>query len=127
MIDLPALREDLTTVLAPVAQVFDHLPERVNPPVLLIEPDDPWITDENSSGTVTFGSVRVRFVVFVVVRAGTARKQTADLDALTTKTLAALIDSEQWYVEDTRQPFTVTIAGQPWFATYITIYANTTL
>lgn len=91
MTDITVPRADLAAGLAPIAekvtgfQVYDHVPERLVAPCAVIEPADPYLTDDEQP----FESMRVNYTITLVAREGTNAKATSNLDAL----VNALIDT----------------------------------
>lgn len=118
MINLVALREELTTSLeAGGLTVYDHLPDQLHPPVVLIEPGDPYLTDEDPD--IPYGHTQVNWTAHVIAKAGTAATQSIDLDELIVKTLYAMPDG--WDIGTTSIPYTLTNGQRSWLATRINV------
>lgn len=103
---LADLRADLVAQLHTAkAPAFDYLPKTLNPPVKVIEPAEPYITDE-AEGLV-FGQVQVAYDVFVLARRATNASQVAQVDELLQDVIDALDDTD-WDIRDVGQPFVLT-------------------
>ena len=126
MATLKDLRADLAEILgAGDVPAFPHLPERLTPPVQLLEPGSPYITDAGED--LTFGEVEVAYDVTLVVRPGTSAAQTAALDELV-QTVVELVDATPWFVRDVEQPFALVLPDQStYLATRVRVTTPTTL
>ena len=89
---LAELRDDLVNLITTTeAPAHPHLPQRLTPPVKVLEPADPYITDEPDA--LAFGEVRVSYDVYLIVRPGTPEKVTSELDAMIQATFAVFEDA----------------------------------
>lgn len=122
MIGLAEIRSDLLAALrAGGLTVFDHLPRQLHPPVVLIEPADPYISDEDPN--LPHGHVNVSWTLHVIAKPGTPESQTIGLDTLIEETLAALPPS--WDVGNVGQPYSLTNDQRSWLATQINASIST--
>lgn len=116
---LADLRADLLAVLNSTdLPAYDHLPERITPPILLVEPDDPYLTDGDG---VPFGMRQVAYQVYVIGRRGTSATQTTELDKHIVTTLGALDDSENWDVGTVARPYALQLGDSAYLATTIAV------
>lgn len=128
MTTLAELRDDVVQVLhdGGLDHVYGHLPERVTPPVVLLEPSDPYVTDEPEQ--VPAGCFQVAYDLLVTGPTARAEKQTRDLDELIQQVLAALdAPGSQWGVSTVAQPFVLTVGSASYLATRITVTTITRL
>lgn len=117
MIELAGIRTALETSLKDGGlTVYDHLPNQLHPPVVLIEPGDPYIDDSDTS--IPGGHVEVAWTLHVITRQATPAKQTVELDDLIATTLEAIPDG--WDVGPVQRPFSLTNGERSWLATTIT-------
>lgn len=126
MTTLTELRTDLATVIDSTgAPAHDHLPERLTPPVQVIEPGSPYLTDEADG--LTFGEIQVAFDVVLVARRGTSAAQTKALDVMV-QDLYAAVDASAWFVREVEQPYALVMPDQSAFlATRVRVTTTTTL
>ena len=120
--NLAELRADLVQVLTDggLDHVFGHLPERVSPPVVLVEPADPYLTDEPDE--VPSGRFQVGYDLLVVGRNGRSAEQTRQLDALIQDVLDALdAPGSRWGAATVDRPFTLTVGSASYLSTRITV------
>ena len=116
MTTLAALRADLVDVLTTTeAPAHPHLPARLNAPCKVLEPSDPYVTDDVE--TLTFDEVRVSFDVFLIVRHGTPAKQTEDLDAMVQEVFDAVNGTEAWFAREVAQPYALVMPDQSSYLT----------
>lgn len=103
------------------AKVTDHVPERLNPPALMVVHGSPFL----ESGD-TFGSAVVRFEVWVVSKLAANARMTDELDVLIESTIEALA-ADSWAVERVEQPFTYAANGGSFLASTIAVTTSITL
>lgn len=119
MTTLADLRTDLTDALRDGGlDAHGHLPERIQPPVVLVEPGEPYLTDEPDH--VPAGHLQVAYDLHVIGRQATAAEQTRRMDDLITTALDAL-DTTQWAPGDVARPYTLTVGSASYLATRITV------
>lgn len=123
-LDLAAIRDELKTALtASGLTVHDHLPNQLHPPLVLIEPDDPYITDEDDD--IPYGSVAVNWVAHVITKQATPETQTVALDDLIVQTLYAAPDG--WNIGPTGRPYVLTNGQNQWLSTRINLSTQANL
>lgn len=116
MSTLTELRADLALVVGGgTLTVHDHLPPQLHPPVALLEPGDPYLTDTDQD--MTFGEHAVRFEVYLVTPAAQPDVQTAALDQMIQDVVARL-DGSDWWIERAERPYGLRFGAQG--ATYLT-------
>lgn len=87
--------------------VEDHVPAKVQPPLVIIEADDPYVTEGE-----TFGDVLVmNLQVHVIARSGSNSRETYDLDRMLEKLLPCFGD---WGIE-VGQPESLAIQQNVYF------------
>jgi hypothetical protein len=97
--NLASEREYLAGVLAPLGTAHEYLPERLNPPCLILTPADPYVTSGKTFGTATV-HFDITFVAKVAPAATTAPVLDKTLDGLVAALLAA-----GYSVEEIGAPF----------------------
>lgn len=97
--NLASERTYLAKLLAPIGQVKPYLPERLAPPVWIITPADPYVTDGD-----TFGTARVHFVLTFVAPSKTAATSAPVLDKAVDDAVAALL-AGGYRIEEVSAPF----------------------
>lgn len=78
-----------------------HLPEQLHPPLALVEPADPYLTD---NGQVGYGGWSLTYDVYLVTARGTSEAMTEALDALIGKAVQAL-DTDTFDVTRVARPY----------------------
>jgi hypothetical protein len=114
---LAAARQELRLLLGAtgVTTVYGHVPERVAPPVALLEPGAPYMTQGD-----TFCDFVVRFNIVLLVR-GDNETATAELDDL----ICSVIDNiETWDVDSVEQPSSFDINNTTYLGTRIAVMAD---
>lgn len=93
--------------LAAALDAPDHVPESIDPPCVVIQPGDPWLSPDANFG---WDSLIVRMEVFVLVDPKDNESMADDLDAATLPALDA-IEKAGWGIQEgaISQP-------QPWDA-----------
>lgn len=121
---LTKLRATLTAALTEAGlSVYDYLPPQVHPPVVLIEPADPYI-----EAGETFGELLVSLDLYVVTRKGTGLTQTRELDGLIETVIRATDDTE-WALSEVGRPYALTLGGSStrYLAATVTVQTHTRL
>ncbi len=92
-------RNDLAAALAPATTGIVHtsVPTNLDPPCLVLEPADPWVSDGD-----TFGSIAVAMHVYVLVEVNENDVAADDLDTAIEAVLTNLPDS--WALTGASQP-----------------------
>lgn len=113
MSDLSGLRDAITAGLAAAGiRAYANLPDRLQPPLALVQPGDPYLTPSDTAGYAK-GGWTIRHEVVVIVPPGDNRIQTTALDALIEDALAAVID---WGVVQVNQPYTLQVGDAQYLA-----------
>ncbi|QKS15600.1 hypothetical protein HUN59_04645 [Curtobacterium sp. Csp2] len=97
--NLAAERDYLAKLIAPIGTVKPYLPERLNPPLWIITPADPYVTNGD-----TFGTVRVHFVLTFVGPVKTAASTAPALDQALDDAVAKLLPGG-YRIEEVSAPF----------------------
>ena len=110
---LQAVREELKLQLVNAGlTVFDYVPERITPPVAVIEPGGPYVT----SGE-TFCEFEVTFNVVLFAATGTNEVATAELDQY----ICNVIDEcETFTMESVATPQSFEVSNAVYLGTRIT-------
>lgn len=99
------------------AQVFDHVPEMLQPPAILVLSGSPYI----EPGDV-YGSVLVRHVLTVVVPQAANDRQLDELDALTEDVVVGLINARE-SLDSVSPPYALAFPSAQFLAADITVTA----
>lgn len=100
---------------------FDHVPERVVPPVAVVLPDQPYVIGDGEGDPPTMcGTFRVRLRVNVLGGRGTNDQAANQLDQLLTTALLAL-ESAGFDVGDVAEPAEVELNGAGFLGTVISL------
>lgn len=120
MTTLREIRAALTTALAPVgAPVLGDLPARFTPPIAVLVPGSPYV----ESGEL-FGSYKVRHTVVLIVGGGSTVAASERLDGLIAQALAAVVESDGFYLESIDQPALYQHVGTEFLSCAINVYAT---
>ncbi len=94
---LAAARSEIKTVLDTAGYtVKTYIPERVAPPLIILEPGDPYMTEGN-----TFTSFTVRFNLLLLAGPWTNAKASDDLDQMVMDVVDAL---DMYFIDKVEQP-----------------------
>lgn len=119
MVNLDAVRAGAKTVLeAAGLNALDYVAERINPPVVLVVPGDPYMTREGAP----FGHVLVNLNVLVIGPKGTAHAEAEALDDLIVRTFSALED--EYDLTEVTPPGQVTLGGHTYLGAAITVQST---
>lgn len=112
---LQQARDELALLLSAAgASVFTYLPESVAPPVAVIEPGQPYMTQGD-----TFTSFTVRLNVILLATPASNEMATAELD----QAICEVVDAvDTFYVADIDQPSTFTSGGIDYLGTRLEFY-----
>lgn len=100
---LAAARDDLRDALSPLGEVFGQMPARFTPPVVLLQPDDPWLTVEDDT---PFRMGDVHYRVVIIVRPGDNPAQDNAITALAEQAVDAIHDSaHEWTLTQLVAPY----------------------
>lgn len=126
MSTLRTLRDELVTALTTTeVQAFGHLPDRLAPPARIVEPAEPYVTDDDDD--LPFGAYRVAFDVFLLGRRATNAVQVDAVDD-EIQTVLELLDTSRWLVRNVGQPFALVIDEARTYPTVIVrVTTDTTL
>jgi hypothetical protein len=114
---LAACRNELRLLLgAAGVEVHAHIPERVVPPVALLEPGSPYMEQGD-----TFCDFIVRMNVVLLVRNGDNDVATAELDALICLAVDAV---DTWDVQQVEQPAAFDMNGATYLGARVTLRSD---
>lgn len=119
MSTLPELRALLVTTIKDHDEglvVHDHLPPQIHPPVVLIEPADPYIADAPEQG---YGSHAVSFDLHIITRRGTGQVQTAELDDLIQRVIDAT--DPAFELGEVARPYRLQVGSTSYLASRVTV------
>ncbi|MBL6760915.1 MAG: hypothetical protein ISQ15_09640 [Ilumatobacteraceae bacterium] len=109
---LRAARDELALLLSGAGvSCFPYLPEKVTPPVAVIEPGSPYMVQGD-----TFESFTVRFNVIILAAPATNETATAALDQAVCDVIDAV---DTFYVDNVEQPSSFTTGGADFLGTRI--------
>ncbi len=115
---IAAARASLAAAMAPVGQVCDVLPDRITPPVVLLVPNDPWITTDDRPSRVA----DVHYTVVLIPRSGVNDAQENALTDLLEAALDAVEDAaHSWRLENVTAPYDLTVNGATYLAVKLTV------
>lgn len=118
MSTLAEIRTDLEAALTGAGlTAHDHLPPQIHPPVVLIEPADPYITD--GSAEHGYGVHVVSHDLHVITRKGTGQTQTTELDELIQTVITAT--DARWDMGDTARPYRLQVGSTTYLASRVTV------
>jgi hypothetical protein len=98
------------------------VPERITPPLAVLEPAGDWIT----SGA-TFGEYRLGFDVTVIVQTAANAKVSKAMDDAVDAVLAAIATAQGFYVGSASAPTLLSVQNAEFLSTTLTVYQNTRL
>lgn len=118
--DLTALRDAITAAITAAGiPAVAYLPDRLNPPLALVQPGSPYIEPSTTSRP---GAQRwkVHHEVVLLVAPGDKRHQTVSLDSLIEDSLVALVP---FGIDQVAQPYSLQLGtnGPSYFAARITL------
>lgn len=118
MSTLPEFRAELRAALTGAGlTAYEHLPPQLHPPVVLIEPADPYITDGSTEHG--YGFHVVSFDLHVITRKGTGQTQTTELDELIQTVITAT--DETWDLGDVARPYRLQVGSTFYLASRVTV------
>ena len=119
---LHALRQEILDIAASTGvTTFDHVPERLSPPSLIVLPGSPYIEPGD-----TFCTFKVNHTLSVVVPNGTNEKTTEDMDNLIETVLTTLV-KERVSVESVSTFYVLDSGGAQYLAVDISVNDNVAL
>jgi hypothetical protein len=80
---------------------LDHLPPQLHPPIALVEPADPYLTDSGQAG---YGAWTLGYDVYLVAERGTSDAMTHELDRLIGLVVDA-VDTDTYDVTRVARPY----------------------
>lgn len=104
-------RRDLKAALGSAlgtVKVFDHMPEKVSPPFVMVGPSFPYV----DFAGMPFGGRRIHLAVIVVAGRGSNDAEVDALDELTEKVLAGVADTDDFIATEVGQPGPVPVNNQ---------------
>lgn len=114
---LKAVLTEVKDVLAGVGfKSFDYLPERVNPPVAIVAPGEPFVEEGD-----TFTTMLTRLDVVLVAGKASNKNSTYELyDLIDT----AIFNLGDWHIDGVQRPYQLETGGAFYLATTVTISKN---
>lgn len=103
-------------------RAFATVPERVSPPMAVIEPSSDWVVSGD-----TFGSYRVGFTVTLIVQHAANATVSDALDNLVDSTLDAIAGAAGFYTAAVTAPDILAVQNAEYLSTTLTVYQNTSL
>jgi putative aminopeptidase FrvX len=100
----------------------EYVPERITPPLAVVQPSGDWVTSGD-----TFGSFRVGFEVTLIVQTASNQVVSSHLDELVDETLTAISDASGFYASQVSAPSLLSVQNAEYLSTTITVYQNTQL
>lgn len=114
-----AVRDGLKAALAPLGEVFAVLPERITPPAVLLQPDDPWVTTGDG---LPYRTGLVHYRVVLIVRPGVNDAQENAVTSMVEDALDALHESgSDWTVSAVVAPYDLAIGQATFLAARLTV------
>jgi hypothetical protein len=96
--------------------VYDHIPARLTPPSVVIEPGEPYMTQGS-----TFDMFNVSFQLLLLVGVAQNKNETDALDEL----ICSVVDAvETWYIDNVEPPSAYEINGNQYLGTRIALTAD---
>lgn len=118
-----AARSALLAVLEDAGiRASETVPERITPPITVIEPSSDWV----ASGDV-YGTFRVGFDLTVITPTASNAKVSENLDDAVDEVLAAVMDADGFYVGSVAAPVLLSVQNAEYLTATMTVYQNTTL
>lgn len=120
MVDLAAIRSDIAAVLTTAGiRAIDYVAETIAPPVAVVVPSDPYITQDG----VPFGHLNVNISVLVIGAKGTNQAAAAQIDSLIAQAYTAL--NAVYDVTEVSPPGQVNLNGQAFLGAVLSISETT--
>lgn len=101
---------------------MEFIPERITPPIAVMEPTSEWI----ASGEA-FGEFRIGFDVTLVTQTASNRISTDNLDQMVEDVLTAVADTAGFYSTSVSAPAVLAVNNAEYLSVAVTIYQNTRL
>jgi len=98
------------------------VPERITPPIAVIEPSADWVT-----GGDTFGAYRLGFDVTVIVKTAANATVSTTLDDAIDAVLGAISGAQGFYVGSVGAPSLLAVQNAEFLSATLTVYQNTRL
>lgn len=98
------------------------VPERVTPPLSVIQPASDWVT-----GGDTYGTYRLGFEVTVIVQTAANAKVSQTLDDAIDTVLTAVSGAQGFYVGSVGAPSILSVQNAEFLSATLTVYQNTRL
>lgn len=118
-----AARNALLTILEDAGiRASEVVPERITPPIAVIEPAADWVV----SGDV-FGNFRVGFDVTVITPTASNAKVSENLDDAVDEVISAIMNASGFYVSAVAAPSLLSVQNAEFLTATMTVYQNTTL
>jgi hypothetical protein len=98
------------------------VPERITPPLAVLEPSSDWV----QSGDI-YGSFRVGFDVTMIVQTAANETVSKNLDMMVDDVLEAVSNAAGFYVASVGAPQLLTVQNAEFLTATLTVYQNTKL
>lgn len=102
--------------------VSAFVPERITPPIAVIEPSSDWVT----SGE-TYGAFRVGFDVTLITQTASNARVTDEIDQQVDDFLAAIANASGFYCGSASAPTLLSVQNAEFLSATLTVYRNTSL
>lgn len=117
LVSLYSLRTDVATALnAAGVKAIDYVAETITPPVVVVVPGDPYLTEPQ--GTTPFGHYEVSISLLLVAAKGTNKAAATALDSMIEQVVGAL---DGWDLTAVSQPGQVNLNGSTYLGAVISI------
>ena len=101
---------------------MEYIPERITPPIAVMEPTSTWI----QSGEA-FGEFRIGFDVTIVTQTASNAKATDNLDSMVEDVLTAVQGAQGFYTDSVSSPAVLAVNNAEYLSVAMTIYQITRL
>ncbi len=102
--------------------VSAFVPERITPPIAVMEPSGDWITSGD-----TFGAYRVGFDVTLITQTASNAKVTDEIDQQVDDFLTAIANASGFYCGSASAPTYLSVQNAEFLSVTLTVYQNTSL
>ena len=102
--------------------VSAFVPERITPPIAVIEPAGDWIVSGD-----TYGTFRVAFDVTLITQTASNAKVTDEIDQQVDDFLNAIADASGFYCGSASAPTYLSVQNADFLSVTLTVYQNTQL
>lgn len=100
----------------------DYIPERITPPIAVMEPTSEWIASSE-----TYGEWRIGYDVTIVTQTASNSKATNTLDGMVEDVLTEVAGATGFYAGSVSAPNVLAVNNAEYLSVALTIYQNTRL